>query len=375
MPTHRPLRTAVIGFGLSGRVFHTPLLAADPAYSLDAIVTAHPERSAQAAATHPGAAVLATADELFARADDFDVVVIGTPPATHHTLAAAAIGRGLNVVIDKPFVTRAADGRALIAAAARAGVELGVFQNRRWDADYLTVSRLVREGALGQVLVFESRFERWKPEGLRDWKDSAGIAGGGGVLFDLGTHVLDQALALFGPAESVHGETHRMGSGSAVIGGGGGGSGADAAADPAPASEASPGGSDADEDAFVSIRHASGVRSHLHVGLHAAVPGPRFRVLGSRAGYESWGLDGQEAALASGMDPRDPGYGVVPEDRWGRLGVPGATEAVPSERGAYPGFYRGFARAVHDGGPPPVDPADALATLAIIEDVHRANRR
>lgn len=341
-----PLRTAVIGFGLSGRVFHTPLIAADPAYSLKAIVTGNAERAAQATAAHPGATILPDADALFARADDFDVVVIGTPPATHADLALAAIGRGLHVVIDKPFATSSVEAREVVSAARQAGVVLSVFQNRRWDADFLTVSRLVGNGALGRIHTFESRFERWKPAGLRDWKDTSGIAGGGGILFDLGTHVIDQALALFGPAASVHGLTRRL----------------------------SGGGSDADEDAFVAIRHASGVDSHLSLGLHFAVPAPRFRVLGARAGYEVWGTDGQEAALDGGASPRDAGYGQVARAAWGRLGTPGALEAVPSEDGDYPAFYRGFAAGVHGDGPVPVDPADAVATLEIIEAIHRVNR-
>ncbi|HXD28264.1 MAG TPA: Gfo/Idh/MocA family oxidoreductase [Arthrobacter sp.] len=337
-----PLRTAVLGFGLSGRVFHTPLIAADAAYSLEAIVTGHPKRAAQAAAAHPGAAILPDADALWARAADFDVVVLATPPASHAALALAAIGHGLHVVVDKPFATSTPEAREVIDAAAAAGVVLSVFQNRRWDADFLTVSRLVADGSLGEVLTFESRFERWKPAGLRDWKDTAGLAGGGGVLFDLGTHVIDQALALFGPAAEVHGHTRRV----------------------------SGGPSDADEDAFVALRHDSGVWSHLSAGLHFAVPAPRFRVLGTRAGFDVWGLDGQEAALDGGASPRDAGFGQVPRGQWGRLGVPGSLEPVPAETGDYPAFYRGFAAAVHGEAPVPVDPADALATLQVIEQVH-----
>ncbi|MGP5195461.1 Gfo/Idh/MocA family protein [Arthrobacter rhombi] len=340
------LRTAVLGYGLSGRVFHAPLIAADPDYSLDAIVTSHPDRSADAGTAHPETLIIPDAQTLFSRAADFDVVVIGTPPATHAPLALEAIGHGLHVVIDKPFAISAAEGREVIAAADAAGVKLSVFQNRRWDADFLTVARVVREGSLGEVHTFESRFERWKPAGLRDWKDSAGISGGGGVLFDLGTHVIDQAVALFGPAAKVQGLTRRI----------------------------TTGGSDADEDASIVIRHQSGVDSHLSVGLHFAVPAPRFRVLGSRAGFETWGTDGQEAALDAGMKPDDAGYGRVPENQWGRLGVPGSMEPVPSAVGAYPEFYRLFATAVHGNTLLPVDPEDAVATLQIIEDIHGSNR-
>ncbi|MET1154418.1 Gfo/Idh/MocA family oxidoreductase [Arthrobacter sp.] len=361
MTEHRPLRTAVIGFGLSGRVFHAPFLEASSDYSLDAIVTSHPERAAQAAAAHPGARIVATAEELFAAPALLDMVVVGTPPASHYPLAAAALDRGLHVVVDKPFVPVSAQGEDLIAKARQTGVVLSVYQNRRWDADFLTLKRLIGGGELGRVYTFESRFERWKPQGLRAWKATAGIAEGGGILFDLGVHLIDQALTLFGPAATVYGETARHTAAAAEPGAG---SAADSAA-----------GSGADEDAFVSLLHESGVRSRLSMNLISALPAPRFRVLGSAAAFTSWGTDGQEAALAAGAVPGWDGYGVEPEERWGTLGTPGETRKVPSERGAYPEFYRQLAAAINDGAPVPVEPADALDAVRIIEEIHRQNER
>ena len=154
-----PIRTGIIGFGLGGSVFHGPLLASDPAYRVDAIVTADPGRRSAAAARHPGARILSAPDELWQLAGRLDLVVIASPTPSHVALAGAAIEAGLNIVIDKPFAVTRAAGAGLIARAGRAGVALTVFQNRRWDGDFLTVRRLVGEGALGTVRRFESRFE------------------------------------------------------------------------------------------------------------------------------------------------------------------------------------------------------------------------
>jgi scyllo-inositol 2-dehydrogenase (NADP+) len=343
MTAVQPLRTALIGFGLSGRDFHAPFIQADPSYSLDFIVTGSPERAARAGAAYPDTAVVASTAELFSRADELDLVLVCTPPATHVELAGTAIGHGLNVVVDKPFAPTAADAEELINQARQGGVVLSVYQNRRWDADYLTLKQLVEAGELGRVHRFESRFERWSPHGLRSWKGTAGIAEGGGILFDLGSHLVDQALQLFGPVSAVHGELARH-----------------IAAD----------GSDADDDAFVSLLHESGVRSHLSMNLISGLHMPRFHVLGSGAAYTKWGLDTQEAALAAGLGPTDPGYGVEPEPAWGTLGVPGSSRKVEAVRGAYPEFYRQLAAALRGDGPVPVDPADAVAVLHIIEEVH-----
>ncbi|MFD1210856.1 Gfo/Idh/MocA family oxidoreductase [Arthrobacter sp. GCM10027362] len=337
-----PIRTALIGFGLSGRDFHAPFIQADPAYSLDFIVTGSPERAARARAAYPDTAVAARAEEVFGQAGRLDLVLVCTPPASHVELAETAIGHGLNVVVDKPFAPTAAEGEALIEQARRAGVVLSVYQNRRWDGDYLTLKQLVDAGELGRVHLFESRFERWSPHGLRSWKGTSGIAEGGGILFDLGSHLIDQALQLFGPVSTVYGETARH------IGD----------------------GSDADDDAFVSLLHESGVRSHLSMNLISALSVPRFHVLGSEAAYTKWGLDSQEAALAAGLLPTNPGYGAEPEEAWGTLGMPGHTRKVPAQRGAYPEFYRQLAAALQGKGPVPVDPADAVAVLRIIEEVH-----
>lgn len=334
------VRTALLGFGVSGRVFHAPLIEADPAFSLDVIVTADPGRAGQAASLYPKAAVLEDPADMFALSDKLDLVVLGTPPETHFDLACAAIDRGLHVVVDKPFVPSAQEGHDLVRRAETAGVLLTVFQNRRWDADFLTLQRLLGERALGEIRSFESRFEWWRPQGFGNWRDSTPASQGGGILHDLGAHLIDQALQLFGPVEKFHGETARRTPG--------------------------PG---ADDEAFVSLQHVSGVRSRLWMNGGAAQVGHRFHVLGSEAGYTKWGLDSQESALDSGVLPTDPSYGVEPESDWGQLGIDGDTVPVPPERGDYPEFYRRLADAARGQRPIPVDPVGSLDVLSIIEGI------
>jgi predicted dehydrogenase len=340
--TAAPIRTAVVGFGVSGKVFHAPLIAADKNYSLDVIVTADPERATEAARLYPQARIVPTPEEMFAQAGDLDLVVLGTPPLTHLELGATAIACGLNVVVDKPFVTTVAHGEELAGRASDAGVQLTVFQNRRWDADFLTLRKLLRDGALGEVRTFESRFEWWRPEGFGNWRDTSTLAEGGGILHDLGAHLIDQAIQLFGPVEESYGETANHG--------------------PHPAA--------ADTEAFVSLLHESGVRSRLWMNGMAAQVGPRFHVLGSKAAYTKWGLDSQEPALAAGVTPSDASYGTEPQESWGLLGVDGPAKPVPAEEGAYPQFYTGLAACLRGQGPLPVAPAEALETLKIIESIH-----
>jgi predicted dehydrogenase len=338
-----PIRTAVVGFGTSGRVFHAPFLDADPAYSLDLIVTRDPGRRAAAEARHPSASTVATVDELWTAADRLDLVVIGSPSGTHASLADAALDAGLDVVVDKPFAVTADEGRALIAKAVRLGRTLTVFQNRRWDGDFHTVRRLVEAGELGEVRRFESRFEWWKPEPAASWKTEATVAEGGGILYDLGTHLIDQAVQLFGPVSNLYVEVARRRPDAA-----------------------------ADDDVFLALEHGSGVSSHLWMSAVAPLFGPRFHVLGSRAGYTTWGLDVQEPSLLAGALPGDPGFGETPEARWGVLGTDGDTRPVPAKRGDYGEFYRLLADALRDGGQLPVDPADAVAVLELIERAHAA---
>lgn len=341
--THTPIRVAIIGYGLAGSTFHAPFIVTTPALEVRAIVTRDPERRAQAMRDHPRAQLVDTADELWARADELDLVVIATPNRSHVPLAHAALAAGLAVVVDKPLAPTAAEAEALIEDARRRGLFLSVYQNRRWDGDFITLRRLVAAGSLGTVYRFESRFDRWRPTPKGNWRERGDPAEAGGILYDLGSHLIDQALVLLGPVMSVYAELDRR-----------------------------RGGVEADDDSFLALTHASGARSHLGMSAVAAQPIVRLRVLGSRAAYVKHGLDVQEEALRRGERPDRPGWGEEPPERWGSLGAGDDVHPVPTDRGDYPAFYAGVARALREGGPPPVDPEDALAGLRIIEAAQRS---
>lgn len=341
MHTTTPIRTAIIGFGLSGRVFHAPFIATNPAFRLDLVSTASPDRAAQAAAQHPGAEIVASPDDLLARCADLDLVILASPAHVHLEQALAAFEAGANVVIDKPFVPTVTDAKQLIAASEDAGKLLAVFHNRRWDGDFLTIKRLLAEGSLGDIHRFESTFERWGGAVRDRWQDSTTAQQGAGITYDLGSHLIDQALQLFGPAT----------------------------VDTAELSVVRHGGV-SDDDAFISLLHDSGVRSHLTMSRAAGQTGPRFRVLGSESSYSVNGLDNQEPFLKDQRWPGSDGYGITPESEWGLVGVGESLSPTPTENGRYPDFYAGVAASILEGAPSPVDPKDALEVVRVIERAH-----
>jgi predicted dehydrogenase len=333
-----PVRVALVGYGLAGSAFHAPFIATTPGLRLAAIVTGNDERRARALRDHPGVSLFDSADEIWAKADEFDLVVVAAPNRAHVPLGLAALAAGLAVVVDKPLAPSAAEGRRLVDAARERGLMLTVFQNRRWDGDFLTVRRLLAENALGRVLRFESRFERWRPEVAGGWREQPGAEDAGGLLFDLGSHLADQATQLFGSVQSVYAELEIRRSGAEV-----------------------------DDDDFVALEHGEGVRSHLWLSAVAAQAGPRFRLLGDRGAYVKHGLDVQEEALRAGRLPNEPGWGEEPRERWGRLGAGEELREVPTEAGNYGAFYEAVAASLRDGAPPPVDPEEAVAVLEVLE--------
>ncbi|MGN7201599.1 Gfo/Idh/MocA family protein [Arthrobacter sp. SAFR-044] len=339
----RAIRTAVVGYGLAGSVFHAPLLAANTSYSLDVIATSDAGRQAAASSRLPGVEVVRDGAAVLEQAVHLDLVVLATPPLTHYPLARAALEAGLDVVVDKPFAVTSVQGQELLDLARQLGRVLTVFHNRRWDGDFLTLRKLLAAQALGKVTRFESRFERWSPAIAKAWKARATAADGGGVLFDLGSHLIDQALQLFGPATVLHAELQARRSDER-----------------------------ADDDVFLVLGHQSGVISHLAMNVLCAQQGPRFRVLGSIGGFTKNGVDPQEPYIAAGGSPLDGDYGVEAPEWAGLLGRDGHLDRLPTERGNYPEFYRLLAARILDGGaasslPLPVNPEDAVEVLKIIE--------
>ncbi|WP_097880218.1 Gfo/Idh/MocA family oxidoreductase [Streptomyces sp. st140] len=346
-----PLRVALVGYGLAGSVFHAPLVSATDGLVLDTVVTSNEERRAEARAAHPEVRFAASPDELWERADELDLVVIASPNKTHVPLATAALKAGLPVVVDKPIAGTAAEARDLAALAEERGLLLSVFQNRRWDNDFRTLASLIADGELGEVQRFESRFERWRPQLKGGWRESGDPDEIGGLLYDLGSHVVDQALVLFGAAVQVYAESDVRRPGAA-----------------------------ADDDTFIAITHENGVRSHLYVSATTAQLGPRFRVLGSAAGYVKYGLDPQEAALREGLRPvaGEP-WGEEVEELWGRVGsgespLTGGGTPVRTLPGDYPAYYAAVAAAVRGTGDNPVTALQAAAALDVLEAARRSAR-
>lgn len=327
------MRIGLVGYGKGGRFFHAPLLASLPGASFVGVVTRSAERRRELSVDHPQVAAFASLADLAAAG--IDAVVISTPLAARGELILQAIELGLAVVSDKPFSEDAAQARVLLEAAERRGVLLSVYQNRRWDSDFLTLRKLLAEGVLGRISRFESRIERYSPR-------SVGKLTGGGVLRDLGSHLVDQALLLFGPVVRVYGELEFAGARQTV-----------------------------EHGFFISLSHANGVVSHLSGSCLQNTPGPRFRLSGSAGCYSVDGLDGQEAAVLAGLTPESEGarWGVEAQDRWGWLEQGGHRERVPSQRGDWLSFYIAFQRAVDGQGANPVEPRDALATAQVLDAV------
>ncbi|MEA2142791.1 MAG: scyllo-inositol 2-dehydrogenase [Solirubrobacteraceae bacterium] len=338
------LRVAIAGFGLAGEVFHAPLVAATEGLALVAVTTSDEGRAARARTAHHGVAVKPDAETLLRDIPDLDLLVVATPNRLHVAIAQAALARGIAVVMDKPLAADAGPAAELVDAFDAARVPFTVFQNRRWDGDFLTVARIVRSGALGDVTRFESRYERFRPQvDAEAWRELPAAAEGGGLLLDLGAHLVDQAIALFGVPLRVYAEIDTRRAGAAV-----------------------------DDDVFVALEHAGGVRSQLWMSAIAPVGGRSLRVSGTRAGIETPGLDPQEDQLAMGLRPGDANWGEGEPARY--ADEDGGERWMPIEPGAYECFYAGVRDALRDGTPMPVDPRDSVAGLRVIEAARRSAR-
>ncbi len=341
MTTHDPqrdIRVALIGFGLGGASFHAPLIQATPGMRLTTVITSNDARASQARRDNPGVHVACAVEWVWEHADDHDLVVVTTPNRVHATLAMAALSAGLPVVIDKPFARTTSEAQQVIQMAREKRLAVVPYHNRRWDSEHLTLRRLMDEGALGRISRYEGRLERWRPELKGGWRDRGAVEEAGGLLYDLGSHLIDQALALFGPVQEVYAELDRRRAGA-----------------------------ETDDDVFLALKHANGVRSHLWTSYVAAHRGPRMRVLGERGAFVKQQADRQETALRSGGRPVSPDWGQEPPESWGILTDGAREEPVRSEPGAYQRFYGGLVTTLREGAPPPVAPEDALAGLEIIE--------
>ena len=332
----------IVGYGLAGRSFHAPFVAAVDGLRVAAIATSRADRRLDARRQHPEATVVDSFDALVDRSD-VDIVVVASPNRTHVPLGIRALEAGRHVVVDKPIATDVADAERLVDAAQRTGRVLSVYHNRRYDGDFLTVRSLVAEGRLGPIDSMESRFEIGVP--LADaWREDANEAGG--PHRDLGAHLVDQALLLFGQPVRVFAQLDRRRPGTAV-----------------------------DDSAFVALEHPGGERSRIWTSLISAWGRPRFRLRGLLGEFVKDERDPQEGRAMAGGRPSDPGFGDDEPEHWGRLYVVGEEpRTVPTAPGDYRRFYELFRDAVRTGSPPPVDPLDAIRGLRVLEAAETSSR-
>ncbi|MCW0377876.1 putative oxidoreductase YdgJ [Xanthomonas sacchari] len=325
---------ALLGFGYVGRTFHAPLIAHTPGLHLHTVVS----RQAEAVnAAWPQARVVADAAQAFAD-PRIDAVVIATPNQTHAPLALAALAQGKHVLVDKPFTLDVAEAQQVLAQAQRAGRIVSVFQNRRWDGDFLGVRALLEAGTLGEIAEFHSHFDRHRPLVVDRWREHA--LPGSGLWFDLGPHLLDQALQLFGPPQSLQADLALQRPGAQTV------------------------------DYVHAVLRYPRLRVVLHAGSLVAANGLRFAVHGSGGSYVKHGLDTQEAQLRAGVAPGAPGWGEDPLPGQLRLVGADGTHAVhtlPAPRGDYRDCYAAFREAIAGRAPAPVDAAQALAVMRLLE--------
>jgi scyllo-inositol 2-dehydrogenase (NADP+) len=357
-----PIRTAVLGYGLAGRVFHCPFVAAVPGLELSAIVTANPDRAAAAATRYPHVRILSTPEQACAD-PSIDLIVVGTPNDTHAPLATQALLANKHVVVDKPFATTSAHARAVLSLAAQRGKIVAPFHTRRFDNDFLTVRQLLAEKTLGRVARIISRMDRFRPlQRPNSWKEAGGLTNG--LLFDLGPHLCDMAIALIGNPSRVTASVRSDRDQSEI------------------------------DDAFdiiLDYDHTSQSSTHAlrfecHATMLAADPAPRFQLHGTHGSYTKLGLDPQESTLIkSGIPPLlgspEP---WLPEDpsAWGTLTLATQrTEPIQLNRTPYPSltgdyrlFYANVRDAIHGLTPLAIPSEDAFRTIRLLELAAQSSR-
>jgi len=338
----KKIATGLIGFGMGGQIFHAPLLAGDGGFALKAVSGS---RFAEFSGAYPGTAQASGEAIIDDRA--IELVVITTPNATHGALARSALLAGKHVVVDKPFCLSSGEAQQLVDLARERGLMLSVFHNRRWDGDFLTAKALLRDGTLGTMVSFESNYDRYRIAIRDNWKETQ--EEGGGLLWDIGAHLVDQAVELFGVPAGWSGDFRRTRPGAQTP-----------------------------DDIEIRLDYSPTLRVTLRAAMVRARPGPRFVVHGLKGSYVKFGKDPQEkdlqtSDLKTGRSLRDPRWGCEDPALWGSLLLAQADgideRRLPTQAGAYPSFYRQVAAAIRNGTPPPVDPASVIPIIRILEDL------
>ncbi|AFL89090.1 putative dehydrogenase [Terriglobus roseus DSM 18391] len=335
--TLKPVRVALLGYGYVGKTFHAPLIQAVDGLELSLVGSSRPE------AVHeriPGVRVAAVADAAIDA--DVDLVVIATPNDSHFPLAAAALRAGKHVVIDKPFTITLQEAEDLAAIAQEHGRLLSVFHNRRWDSEILATEQVLQSGVLGEVTHFECHMDRYRPNVRQRWREDPGP--GAGLWFDLGPHMIDQALHLFGMPLSVQGSLATLRRGGQT------------------------------DDWGHAILFYPHMRVVLHASLLVSGGGPRTQMHGTLGSWAKFGADTQEPQLQRGMSPLDPEFGIDPDEGVFYEGASGAQTRTPSPRGCQQRFYEGMRDAITSGGPLPIGTQEAVAVMKVLEGFYVSAR-
>lgn len=342
----QPCSVGLIGYGLAGKVFHAPLIAAAGAAGLQlARISSSSADADEVRRDYPGV-ILDPNPQAMLADPGIGLIVVATPNASHYELARAALEAGKHVVVDKPFVLSSAEGEELIALANAKGLLVSVFQNRRWDNDFLTLRSWVESGRLGPVHSYYAHFDRYSPQVKVRWKELE--QPGAGILWDLGSHLIDQALQLFGLPLAVTADLSVQRAGAQV------------------------------EDLFHLTLDYGHCKAVLRAGMQVCAPGPRYEVHGTLGSFTKYGIDGQETALKEGARPGDAGWGE--DDAANHATVTLAADGAPvAERvktiaGSYESYYSGMGRAITEGQPVPVSAADALNVVRVIEAARQSHR-
>jgi scyllo-inositol 2-dehydrogenase (NADP+) len=333
----------LIGFGFAGRTFHAPVISAVEGLRLTAILQRNGDEAAQA---YPTARIVRTLDDLLA-IESIRLVVIATPNTSHYEFAKQCLLAGRDIVIDKPFAPTYAEAEELVALASTQGRLLSVYQNRRWDGDFQTLQRLIAGGVFGRIVLFESHFDRFRPQLKQNaWRERP--EPGSGVLFDLGPHLIDQAMVLFGEPEAITADIRCERDGASV------------------------------DDAFDVVLHYHATRALLRAGVMVSTQTPRFIVHGTQGGYLKYGLDPQEDALKRGERPSGDFWGHDPPERWGTLlraqGDALTPEKCPTAPGDYRQYYANVRDAISGTAPLAVTPQQALRVMRALELAHESSR-
>jgi predicted dehydrogenase len=323
------INVGIVGYGYASATFHAPLISRVSGLRLAVISSSRPDKVQR---DWPGVEVAPSPEALFAKAD-LQLVVIATPNGTHFPLASQALAAGKHVVVDKPFTATLMEARALNAQAERAGLVLSVFHNRRWDGDFLALKQVLQEGLLGRIVHFESHFDRYRPEVRSRWREKPGV--GAGLWYDLGPHLLDQTLQLFGPPESISLDLAAQREGAQV------------------------------DDWFHAVLRYGSMRAILHAGTLVPVPAPRFTVHGDRGTFLKRGLDPQEDRLKAGYDPR--GADPVPAEVTSWAGGVRMDSGLACPSGDYPAFYEKLRAAMLGTGSNPVTADEGIAVMSLLE--------